>query len=396
MDTLNTYYVYSGGEIITEYDDSCALKWNYVYGLGQRLARYKGTDRQVYHNDHLGSVRALTRQNGSPVSGIDYYPNGEKLGMSGTNERFSFTGKEYVEEYGFNLYYYGARFMDPVLGPTVWGPERRLTDQTDIFTARAISVGDTLLCSYASITGIHAYFIRSSDAGATWGDYIALGDSQPLLAYDFPEMARDDNNIILGSSIWNFNQMGSNLGYFQSSDLGLTWGPMRTVFSFYRDHQSNYSSLTNSGRRLYFAWNEYDRDSLYVLISTDWGESWNGRGINVAYLNGTPQNMCLRASGNYLHLVWVNEEGTINVRYSRSTDSGRTWSAEIDVAQDPRGAQRCQVAVQDNHVAISWMGYQYITHLFPVLPESLQLCTATTRDRTSNRDVRPPGTLWSY
>ncbi len=58
----------------------------------------------------------MTKQDSSLVSGIDYYPNGEKLGMSGTNERFSFTGKEYVEEYGFNLYYYGARFMDPVLG----------------------------------------------------------------------------------------------------------------------------------------------------------------------------------------------------------------------------------------------------------------------------------------
>ena len=73
------------------------------------------------------------------------------------------------------------------------------------------------------------------------------------------------------------------------------------------DGLSHYSSLCNSGSRIFWSYNEYDHDSIYVLISTDWGEYWNGRGVNVAYLAGTPQPMEVRASGNDVHLVWVHE-----------------------------------------------------------------------------------------
>ena len=33
-DTLTTYYIYSNGQVLTEYDDDGSLVWNYVYGLG--------------------------------------------------------------------------------------------------------------------------------------------------------------------------------------------------------------------------------------------------------------------------------------------------------------------------------------------------------------------------
>ncbi len=223
---------------------------------------------------------------------------------------------------------------------TGWGPERRLTDQTVIYTARAAAVGDTILCAYDRLEEGQTYFIRSTNRGAEWEGFITLGDSALIRNHYFPELAVNGSNLILGGPILQYIQpRGRNLAYFRSTDMGATWGSIQTVFPYYRESQSHYGSLSNSGRRLYFAYNEYDRDSLYVLTSPDWGETWNGRGANVAYLSGTLQNMCLRASGDYLHLVWVNEVGTINVRYSRSTDGGLSWSPEIDIAEDPRGAQ---------------------------------------------------------
>jgi hypothetical protein len=38
---VTTYYVYSGGSVIAEYNGSKTLEWNYINGLGQRLARTK-------------------------------------------------------------------------------------------------------------------------------------------------------------------------------------------------------------------------------------------------------------------------------------------------------------------------------------------------------------------
>ncbi len=115
-DTVTTYYIYGNGGIMAEYDDSGNLTWNYLYGMGQRLARFKGKNKQVYHNDHLGSARALTDTAGAIVSQVDYYPFGEEMRVTGAPGRFTYNGKELDDEYGFDLYYYGARYMDPKTG----------------------------------------------------------------------------------------------------------------------------------------------------------------------------------------------------------------------------------------------------------------------------------------
>ena len=71
-----------------------------------------------YHTDHLGSTALLTDDTGAVVQDIGYYPYGEtrtNIGTgSATNIQYKFTGQEYDPETG--LYYYGARYYDPILG----------------------------------------------------------------------------------------------------------------------------------------------------------------------------------------------------------------------------------------------------------------------------------------
>jgi hypothetical protein len=74
--------------------------------------------------------------------------------------------------------------------------------------------------------------------------------------------------------------------------------------------------------------------------------------------------MIVRASANIVHVVWVNEVLPVSVRYSRSTNSGLTWSPEIDIAQDPYGSQSCYISTQGQHVVASWMGYKYSPYTF--------------------------------
>lgn len=40
----------------------------------------------------------------------------EELGLTGSPGRFTYNGNEFDDEYGFDLYYYGERYMDPALG----------------------------------------------------------------------------------------------------------------------------------------------------------------------------------------------------------------------------------------------------------------------------------------
>ena len=39
-----------------------------------------------------------------------------RLGLTGSPGRFTYNGNEFDDDYGFDLYYYGARYMDPALG----------------------------------------------------------------------------------------------------------------------------------------------------------------------------------------------------------------------------------------------------------------------------------------
>ncbi len=72
--------------------------------------------RYVYyhHNDHLGSTNLITDENGYLVQECEYTPFGQVASNTGEyNLPYKFTGKELDD--ATELYYYGARYYDPVL-----------------------------------------------------------------------------------------------------------------------------------------------------------------------------------------------------------------------------------------------------------------------------------------
>ena len=73
-----------------------------------------------YHSDHLGSTSWVTDQNGRVHEHVEYFPYGEvwrdaRYDSDGDpvhRQQFLFSAKELDEETG--LYYFGARYLDPV------------------------------------------------------------------------------------------------------------------------------------------------------------------------------------------------------------------------------------------------------------------------------------------
>jgi RHS repeat-associated protein len=75
--------------------------------------------------DHLGNVRVVVSpaaQAGyaNVLQQTHYYPFGMRMSeistSSGTNNRYLYNGKEMQDDFGLNMYDYGARFYDPSLG----------------------------------------------------------------------------------------------------------------------------------------------------------------------------------------------------------------------------------------------------------------------------------------
>ena len=93
----------------------------YLFGGGY-CTFTTATGQPTYHYftcDHQGNVRAVVRQDGTIEQINHYYPLGGTFAEGGTNDSFQkykYNGKELDRMHGLNLYDYGARQYDPILG----------------------------------------------------------------------------------------------------------------------------------------------------------------------------------------------------------------------------------------------------------------------------------------
>ena len=103
-------YVYSGLNIIDKIRSGAHEK--HIYAGFMHLASISSGTVEYYHVDHLGSTRLKTDASGNAIYKSNYEPYGPEYGESGSEE-FRYTGKQ---EDATGLYYFGARYYDPVTG----------------------------------------------------------------------------------------------------------------------------------------------------------------------------------------------------------------------------------------------------------------------------------------
>ncbi|MCP4582425.1 MAG: hypothetical protein GY839_12510 [candidate division Zixibacteria bacterium] len=126
-DTTSTYYVHDTGVEATEFykggesvDNVC-----YVYGPNGRIASFNDGEGPFYYlADHLGTTRMVLDKKGKVAADLYYLPFGDASpnypnNFSIPEVTFRFSGKELDDErvddiIGFNLYYFGARYYDPL------------------------------------------------------------------------------------------------------------------------------------------------------------------------------------------------------------------------------------------------------------------------------------------
>jgi RHS repeat-associated protein len=116
---LTTTYTYDGEDIVLQLESNgtTATTTKYVHGPGidEPLAMLRGGASFFYHADGLGSVVAVSNGSKSIVARYGY----DAFGMvSASDPEFAnfctYTGREWDKEIG--LYYYRARFYDPMEG----------------------------------------------------------------------------------------------------------------------------------------------------------------------------------------------------------------------------------------------------------------------------------------
>ena len=109
IDTEETY-----AQVVEEYTPDGTILKSYVYGL-DLISQDQQGEQSFHHAAGLGSVNAVTDNNGNVTDRYVYDAFGRLIGQQGnTDNEFRFTGEQFDEH--SNLYYLRARYYDPENG----------------------------------------------------------------------------------------------------------------------------------------------------------------------------------------------------------------------------------------------------------------------------------------
>ncbi len=112
-----SYFLHDGLDLIQEIGGEGQSVATYIHGAGidRPLAMLRDGRYYFFHVDRLGSIALVTDQRGQTAAAYEYDAFGRITVHQGAlRQPFAFTGREWDASAG--LYYYRARYYDPVLG----------------------------------------------------------------------------------------------------------------------------------------------------------------------------------------------------------------------------------------------------------------------------------------
>jgi len=115
--TATSIFAYDGDNLVETVNAGGGVVARYAQGLNidEPLAMLRGATTDYYEADGLGSVTSLTDTTGALAETYTYDSFGNTVATSGTRRNyFQYTGREFDTE--TSLYYYRARYYDPLRG----------------------------------------------------------------------------------------------------------------------------------------------------------------------------------------------------------------------------------------------------------------------------------------
>ncbi len=235
-----------------------------------------------------------------------------------------------------DLHLYFSRSTD--LGQT-WSPGLRIDDQGRSCLQPVLSYQPpaTLYCIwYWQSGGVRdrIMFSRSTDGGANWSPSIRVDDCPIDTFLEHPEMCMSKDEIL---AVWGDCRYGWRIRFSKSTDQGTTWKKSQEI-SFGR--WACYPRIAASGDTIYVVYYSLD-DNIYLSRSTDLGETWEDMGKINDLTTGERRYQAIGVSPEgTIGCAWYDwSSGECEIRFTRSTDGGNSWSPSIRISdqfsQDP-------------------------------------------------------------
>ena len=129
------------------------------------------------------------------------------------------------------------------------------------------------------------------------------------------------------------------------------------------DDDSVYPQISSSSDNIYIVWQEsvgsYGTTNYDILFkkSNDDGNSF-GSPINLSDNIGFSEHPQIASVGNHIYVVWVDDSsGQREIMFSKSLDSGKTFSNSIVVSQNSLSPYHAELAAEGQNVYIVWNSF---------------------------------------
>ena len=228
-------------------------------------------------------------------------------------------------------------------GGTTWGPDTRLTYTNCSAGMPSIAVlGANIHVGYSDHYdgNNEIYYMRSTDAGASWQQYVRLtNDNASSLN---PSIAVAGSGVHV---VWIDERDGNKEIYYKrAKDGGAVWsGDIRLTNA---PAESRHPSICADGNNVHVVWcdKRTGENDVYYKLSTDYGVSWEP---DTLLTNGSEEHSwypSVTVSGTAVHVVWTDwRDGNFEIYYKRNL-TGNTGVYESTTQHRDVLWQDCRVA----------------------------------------------------
>jgi Neuraminidase (sialidase) len=262
--------------------------------------------------------------------------------------------------------WYDVYYKRSTDGGVTWGSDVKLSTTGLAFEPSVAVAGDTMHVVWDGLPSVdpgeplEVYYVRSTDAGATWDSVIRLTNDSADYAWQ-PSVAAAGATVHIA---WYDGRNGpaspAEIYYKRSTDGGATWGSdVRLTNSA---PASEWVSIAAAGQRVHVAWSDA-RDGgvyeIYYKCSTDGGVTWPSSPHGDTRLT-LPDSQAsyfpsIAAAGADVHVVWDDRrDGTDEVYYKCSTDGGTTWGSDTRLSTGDKQSRHPSIAIAGSSLHIAW------------------------------------------
>jgi hypothetical protein len=205
----------------------------------------------------------------------------------------------------------------------------------------------------AAGTTVDAFFIRSTNNGATWGPKttISTADTDSRFETD-PQVAASGAFVYV-----TWYDFGAKDAFFRRSinNGGTFQGVVNLSNSGTVDYLHNIVALAAAGTNVYVAWdNFFAGGDVLLKRSTNNGATFSAV-KNLSGGTGTDAiGPDLAATGSNVYAAWSDTDGDRETYFARSTNSGGTFSGKVNLSNNNLDSISAQVAFSGVNVFVVW------------------------------------------